>query len=122
MHFPANDFWENMQPICPYCKAKYGLDGMRYEDEELKELQCDECNKYFICQVRVKAVFDTMGDCEKNGQLPHNLKKGWSEHSPFTCIKCACEFYDWELEGGRYQSLTKDKYTFETGFQPAEKK
>jgi hypothetical protein len=120
MKFPADECWGNRQPVCPYCSTKYDTEDMRCRDEDIKELQCGTCEKFFTCQVRVEIVFDTVGDCEKNNCIPHRLRKRWNELN--VCVACKGEVYDWELEGGKYQAYTKDQYVFETGSQPAEKK
>ena len=111
MNFQANELWGNRQPICPYCKQKQSMDDY-YPDEGVHDLECENCEKKFVVQVRIERQFDTVGDCALNGEMPHELKLlfDFKNTKEYRCLKCRAEIYGWALEGGTYQKLTADQY------------
>lgn len=107
--FPANELWGNGEPKCPYCGENWETEGEFYDGYH-GELECGSCSKKFIVQCRYSIEYDTVGDCRANGELPHELKKGYFKDSAFECQKCRSQFYKWELDGGQYQKLNKEDY------------
>lgn len=110
--FPANDLWGNSSPVCPYCKEKQSIEEWRISDESVQAKECDSCGKRYDVVIRVEYMFDTVGSCEANKDLPHNLVCNFESDKTkkYGCVKCSREYYDWQLDGGKYQRITKDKY------------
>jgi DNA-directed RNA polymerase subunit RPC12/RpoP len=108
--FPANELWGNSEPVCPYCGSTNETSEDMSNDGDVKEWDCDKCGKKFLVQTVVSVQYSTMGDCSINHELPHILKKSWTDVGPLECKKCKANIYEWSLEGGKYQALTKDQY------------
>lgn len=111
MKYPANEFWGNVEPICPYCKQTYGVeDWCSSHDSEDIEVECGSCSKKFMVQPYVRIQYSTVGDCALNGELPHEFISSGRAGGPFTCRKCKGEAYDWEFPGGQYPHFTENEF------------
>ena len=59
------DYWGNSLPKCPHCGTDFQVwdgdnpHGLNYEDEGHTTLECDSCQKEFICVTQVKYTFST---------------------------------------------------------------
>ncbi len=83
---------------------------MRASVDEVRDIQCSSCEKFYSVCTRVVFEFDSVGDCKKNKQMPHQLKKGWTESSPYICINCKGEYYDFDLKGTNSWHLKPDEF------------
>lgn len=92
----GSSLWGNHAPVCPYCDAKYEFDYFHHE-ESVIELQCGTCDKTFFVQVRPEILFDTVGDCLKNGNGPHELEEDYPK-GHYECRKCYQEFYTFDRQ------------------------
>lgn len=96
-HFPANDCWGESSPRCPYCnKHVEPNEHSRYRD--IEDYECEFCGKRFITQTRETIEYDTVGDCENNGHLPHQLKPSYFVSTSYSCKNCHGDFYDFDLQ------------------------
>lgn len=105
------DYWNNTFPICPYCD-KNVLDAYEYnlEDDETESIECGNCGKHFGVTCHTTTEYQTLGDCKKNGDMPHKFKKKGFESSPHECENCHKEFYDFHLHDGQFPKLKEDEY------------
>lgn len=111
--FPANELWGNRYPVCPYCKANQ---DEYYRNSETTDFdgECCNCGKKIIIGTRIEALYDTVGDCKLNNELPHELFLTWPEEiMQYKCKKCQREYYDWELPNGKYPKLSDGQFVIE---------
>lgn len=107
--FPANELWGNNYPKCPYCKTN--IEPPENVCEGIASDECPECQKKFYTNTRFSVDYDTVGDCELNGQMPHQMKLTMDfvnegrRVKQWTCVNCRAEWYDWQL-----QRVDKEKY------------
>lgn len=106
--FPANELWGNHAPVCPYCKNGYSIDDCF--SEGLKSDECPSCGKKLILNIRFTVEHDTVGDCEANGEMPHELELTSAHVNQYTCRKCRGQWYERYLAGGQHEKLTKEDY------------
>jgi DNA-directed RNA polymerase subunit RPC12/RpoP len=101
------DYLRNNEIKCPYCDFKYS-DSWElvtdFQDGEVS-IECDDCGKTFSCTTEYEISYTTVGTCKK-----HKLWRYEGSEYSYTCQVCATEFYDFHLEGGKYQKLNKDQY------------
>lgn len=111
MEYPANELWGNSSPVCPYCKAKQEIECDFY-DNKTEQLPCQECGKTFTIYAFHNIEYCTKGDCEINGDLPHELVTIFQhkETVQYRCRKCHGEVYNWQLPGGRHPRLVKGEF------------
>ena len=74
---------------CPYCEIEMSFDhDGEYEEDELHEIECISCGKYFVYTVSISVEFyPGKADCLNDG-----LHKWESTHTypiEFTRMKCA---------------------------------
>ena len=113
--FPVTELWGNDCAVCPYCKKANDNENMGY-DEQTDSMECEYCNKKFYFHCRIRPVFDTVGDCELNGETKHTLKIQFPKDlKHYRCTKCQQEFYDWQLPGGQYPKLEEGEYEIVEG-------
>jgi len=112
--FPANELWGNRQAVCPYCKQKKEQDEM---DEMPPSNECESCGKTFLIQARFITEYDTVGDCDANGELPHRLVLNWEsgENRRYSCKTCQAEYYNWQLSDGEFPRLSSHEYVLVEG-------
>jgi len=110
--FPANELWGNRQAVCPYCKQKREMDEMGEMDEMLPSSECESCGKTFLIRTRFITEYDTVGDCDANGEMPHRLVLTWTngESKKYSCKTCQAEYYNWELSGSKSPRLNSQEY------------
>jgi hypothetical protein len=76
---------------CPYCGAPQNVchdDGQGYEEDFKHEMQCDNCDKYFVFDTYITYNYSSyMADC-LNGE-EHKWKQQWT--FPKECTKMGCE-------------------------------
>jgi len=82
------------------------------DDDDQMAVQCGKCDKHFAIQGFIRVTYDTMGDCEKNKEMPHELMPKSNDFGPHTCRKCSREVYEWELPHGQYPKLKLGEYVF----------
>lgn len=102
-NFPANEFWGNSEPVCPYCKTKNDISEYNSVDGEVDERVCDECEKTFYVQTIVSVEYSTVGKCDH-----HKLKRSvfFEKIKEYECVDCRGTLYDFNLE-----KLSADQYT-----------
>lgn len=100
---------QNRCPVCPYCGEKYEVED-RVSDGDVFEVECGSCEKHFDFSPVVQVSYSTVGSCERNGEMPHELQPGYLDVSPMHCRKCSREVYEWELPNGQYPSLKADEF------------
>ena len=110
--FPANELYDNTVPKCPYCYHSHEMAEWRGDDGSLVEHTCEKCEKVFVIRTRIEVVYDTVGDCEANKQMPHKLKVDWEvdDSTRYSCVNCKMETYNSQMSGGQYEKLSLDKY------------
>ena len=81
---------------CPYCEKRIEInhdDGYGYEEDELHEQECPECEKQFVYRTVISIHHEAMtADC-LNG-VPHAYKKTATyppEFAKFRCSMCGDE-------------------------------
>jgi len=104
----ALDFWYQAYPTCPYCRTRQDRCEWNHSDDHLTKAQCEKCSKYFLCTTRATVRFDSIGDCEKNGDMPHQLMIESSQK--YTCQNCHLHLYDWQLPDGKYPRIKEGEY------------
>ncbi len=110
--FRGCENWGNSSPRCPYCHKSCEPQEYNRYDHAINQIKCEHCEKKFICQTREAIEYDTVGDCEANGQMPHKLKLCWPhELGRYECQNCNGDWYDWQLANGRYARLKSEDYT-----------
>ena len=76
---------------CPYCGVEGGVnsdDGYAYEEDELREQECKECDKRFVYRiVVVYHCYALKADC-LNGSL-HNYVKARTHPPEFARLQCS---------------------------------
>lgn len=110
LSFPANELWSNSEPVCPYCKAVQDISDDRPSDGDFRITECDNCEKKFCRSTIISVDYSTVGDCEANGELPHELVLTSSHVQEFTCKKCRGTVYDWQFPNGRHPKLKEGEF------------
>ena len=110
--FPVNELYGNISPKCPYCNHSQDMGDWRGDDGVIAKYDCEKCKKIFLICTRIEEVYDTVGDCEINNQMPHKLKLRWNFNyaRQYLCVNCKMVKRDWELAGGMHENLSQDKY------------
>ena len=88
---------------CPYCNAGQDVchdDGFGYEEGVRHEMQCSECEKYFVFNTSIIFLYEPeRADC-LNGK-PHEMEKVRSSALDIWPDWKRCKHCDYE-ERGRY--------------------
>lgn len=106
-------YHNNNTPICPWCD--FAIEdlfecGASDKDGETRELQCENCEKYFEAETHVSWSFTTKATrCKKHILITitdfENVKQ-------YSCSECKNCYYDWQLPGGQYPKLKEGDYEF----------
>jgi hypothetical protein len=98
---------------CPYCDHEQS-DPYEYNlrDGDCESIQCGSCEKHFDVKCSISVKYSTVGDCESNKELPHELDDHSFDHSGkkvevYKCKKCFNEYYVCfqKLKDTRFETL-----------------
>jgi len=103
------DFCQNRVPKCPYCEAVYEIE-YGFSEDDRHQVDCGTCGKIFFIEPVVLRSYTTSGDCETNGEMPHELFMKSEHVKQYQCKKCILEFYDWQLPCGTYPRLKQGDF------------
>lgn len=99
---------------CPYCKTEIEESEHDYAQDETKSVDCPECEKPFEVTADYSVDYTARGDCKLTKEMPHTLRVVWDSPKikQWECTKCAQEYYDWQLPGGKHPTLEDGEFTF----------
>ena len=93
---------------CPYCQHEQEVnhdDGFGYEENELHEVQCHECNKYFVFTTYISYSYTSYkADCLNGAN--HNLYKV-THYPPIWPDWVRCKDCEYEKRGEYKELETK---------------
>jgi len=76
---------------CPYCGAELNInheEGFGYEEDILHEMQCSECEKYFVFLTSVSYCYSSSkADCLNDDN--HDWKPTHTSSKEYTRLKCS---------------------------------
>lgn len=75
---------------CPYCRKNVKInhdDGAHYDENRMEEMECPECDKYFMVSAYVLWSFDGhKADCLNDGE--HDFKPSYTYPKCYTRMEC----------------------------------
>jgi hypothetical protein len=81
---------QNYDLECPYCGAGNNVchdDGFGYEENELHEIECIGCDKYFVFTTTIHFSYDAYtADCLNGGKHQYEKTKTFPER--YTKLRC----------------------------------
>lgn len=98
---------------CPYCGNKQNInhdEGYGYEEDEVYEQECPECEKIFIYTTTISFSYDvSKADCLNGAE--HKMEKVWQANPPLFPNWKRCKVCGYEGKG----KIDKDAFAVMTG-------
>ena len=78
---------------CPYCDAELDIchdDGFGYDESKSHEMQCSECDKYFLFDTSISFSYEAkQADCLNGSEHEYKLSRTYpKEYSKLRCVHC----------------------------------
>ena len=96
---------------CPYCDAELEInhdDWVWFEQDELHQQQCSECEKNFIFTTSIMYLYSSeKADCLND--IEHDYKLSKSYPKQFSKMRCTMCGYERRLTDNEMNNLLSDK-------------
>ena len=100
---------------CPYCNAELNIDhcdGQGYDEDELHQQECEDCNKSFVFTTSIiYSYYPSKADCLNGGNHNYKIVTTYPKYfSKMRCTSCDDERSLTEDEKVKHKIPSKEEF------------